>query len=690
MSTLIVAFLSFVGFIVAYNTYGLWLGGKVFSLDDSRITPSHALQDDIDFAPTRTSVLFGHHFTAIAGTGPIVGPAIAVCWGWLPALLWVVFGAIFIGAVHDMTALVISMRNQGKSIGDVAKTLVSQRVRILFLLLLCFVLTLVVAVFCTVISGVFIKFPQSVLCVWLSIPMASLIGFWNYKIKGNLLTPVIAGVCFMYFLVYLGTYYFPISIHPAYASTAEIATGAEESTGTSAGSDIQEPVPVGIIFRCGEHECQIPMIAHFCDPMNLWTTFLLIYCFIASILPVWLLLQPRDFINGCQLYVALFLLVVGLICAAVFQKADLVEATPAVVSVDSLAADGITSESPLIKTVLPLWPFLFITVACGAISGFHALVSGGTTSKQINQETDAKLIGYGAMLMEGALAVIVILACTAGVSLRSSSVSLAQSATKETEAFEGIDVSAKSDGLSDIERLTLAAKEAKEKGTENNLRQNWLSHYNKSWSEIGSSAVGTFVEGGGNFLAAMGLPVAFAMGLMGVLIASFAATTLDAATRLQRYVLQELGLKNMYLATLIVVFMGAALACMPSPTGKGTMGMLLWPVFGATNQLLASLTLIICMVYLKRYGRPLFFLILPLIIMTILPFWAMIDQMITWYGTKGAPIFGIVTNNHLMLALGTLILAIQVWVLVEGFYTLGKTIPVTELDSSDAADNKVA
>lgn len=624
MSTLIVAIAAFFGYIVAYNLYGKWLAKKIYCLDDNRATPAHTLQDDVDYAPTRSFVLIGHHFAAIAGTGPIVGPAIAVFWGWLPAMLWVVFGSIFIGAVHDFSTLVISMRNDGKSVADIAKSLVSTRVRILFLLLLCFTLTLVVAVFCTITAGVFINNPQSVICVWGSLPLAMIIGYINYKLKGNIVIPALIGVVILYFLIWLGIKY-PVSL--------------PESWG---------------------------------DPQKIWTYFLLAYCFFASTLPVWLLLQPRDFINSCQLYVALAALLIGMVVISFMGKTDLIQAAPAVVSVESLAADGITADDPIIKTAQPILPWLFITIACGAISGFHAMVASGTTSKQINKETDALPIGYGSMLMEGVLAIIVILACTAGIAVIGKEDAKPAPATIAAENVNKA-----------LATENAASEQAPADSQAKALRAHWLKNYNVSLTEIQNKAVPRFIEGGGRFLETIGIPFAYAMAMMGVLVASFAATTLDCATRLQRYLIQELGVRNMYLATCIVVFFGAALACMPSPTGQGAIGMMLWPVFGATNQILASLTLSIVMIFVKRSGKPCYFLVIPLIIMVILPMWAMILNMVNWITTPGASVCGPITNNHVLFAMGLAIVCIQIWILVECLYTLAHTVPQKILDAKE-------
>ena len=368
MSTFLVAVAAFVGFIIAYHTYGRWLARKLFGLDENALVPSKELQDDVDFVPSKTSLVFGHHFTSIAGTGPIVGLAIAVFWGWLPALLWVVFGSIFIGAVHDFGALVISMRNRGQTVGEVAGRIISPRAKLLFLLVLFFALTIVLAIFGLVIASIFKLYPESVLPVWISLPIAIVIGLVIRK-RPNLLIPLsIVALILIYSTVYVGAYHWPIEL--------KLTPNPDSS------------------------------LAEYMNPIVVWTLILLAYCAIASVLPVWLLLQPRDYINSYQLFVALALLVIGLLIASFTGQADLFESAPAMVSNDNLPAG-----TP------PIWPFLFITIACGAVSGFHCLVSSGTSSKQISCERDAQAIGYGAMLLEGALATIVILACCAGTGM---------------------------------------------------------------------------------------------------------------------------------------------------------------------------------------------------------------------------------------------------------------------------------
>lgn len=362
MFTLLIALASFFGFIIAYNTYGRYLSRKIFSLSTDSDVPSKMLRDDKDYLPTKKEVIFGHHFTSIAGTGPIVGPAIAVFWGWLPALLWVVFGSIFIGAVHDFGSLVVSMRNHGQTMGQVAGRVINARAKFLFLIILFFALTIVIGIFGLVIAIIFAYYPASVLSVWIEIPIAIAIGFWVYRKGGGLLGASLAALAIMYLCVVIGAYWLPIKI-PAVSALGAFGT-----------------------------------------PIVLWTGILLIYCFIASVLPVWTLLQPRDFINSHQLILALALLLLGLFVAGITGQADLLTSAPAI-------AKDIPVDAP------PIWPFLFITIACGAVSGFHCLVSSGTSSKQLSCETHAKTVGYGGMLLEATLAVIVILACCAGLGM---------------------------------------------------------------------------------------------------------------------------------------------------------------------------------------------------------------------------------------------------------------------------------
>lgn len=605
MSTLIVAILAFVGFILAYHTYGRWLSRRIFNLDGEATTPSHQLRDNVEYIPTKREVIFGHHFTSIAGTGPIVGPAIAVFWGWLPALLWVVFGSIFIGAVHDFGALVVSLRNRGQTVGEVAGRLISPRARVLFLVVLAISLTIVLAIFGLVIAAIFSLYPESVLSVWIEIPVAIAVGYWVHRRGGGLLLSSLLALGVMYGALWLGVYYLPVDLAAIFSIPAN-GNGGE-----------------------------------LLNAVVLWTIVLMTYCFIASVLPVWVLLQPRDFINSHQLMVALVLLVGGLFGAALLTSAPSLTATaPAI-------ADEIPADAP------PIFPFLFITIACGAISGFHCLVSSGTSSKQIDCETDAQYVGYGAMLLEGALAVLVILACCAGVGMG---------------AWQKDKVSNEYVAVNDAAGQQLTGQAAwrhyyQVKITEGN--GGWANH------SLGKK-VGAFIEGGANFIASIGVPLKLAIGVMAVLVASFAATTLDTATRLQRYVLQELSATagaplNKYAATAVAVSVGTVLACSGAKPGAG--GMLLWPLFGATNQLLAGLAFMVTVFYLWRRGKPILFAAVPMVLMLLLPAWAMTWKVLHDWLPAG--------KTHLV-AFGVGILGLQIWMIIEGVLVWQKAKGVLE------------
>ena len=550
-------------------------------------------------------MIFGHHFTSIAGTGPIVGPAIAVFWGWLPALLWVVFGSIFIGAVHDFGALVVSLRNRGQTVGEVAGRMIAPRAKILFLLILFFALTIVLAIFGLVIASIFKMYPESVLSVWIEIPIAVAIGYWVYKRHGGLLVPSIVALALMYVAIYVGVNYLPISLPDSWGSSVVI-----------------------------------------------WTIVLMIYCFVASVMPVWTLLQPRDFINSHQLILALGLLMLGFLVAGVSGKASLMDSAPAVTDANAIV------DAP------PIWPFLFITIACGAVSGFHCLVSSGTSSKQVAKETDAQYVGYGAMLLEGALAVIVILACCAGVGMGQFN------RVETADRVSGYDYVAQNVEGSD---QILAGSAA------------WKSRYraDKGWAAFGlPHMIGAFIEGGGNFIATLPfMPLNFSIGIVAVLVASFAATTLDTATRLQRYVIQELAttlkvqpLTDKYAATALAIGLGCALAMMRGGPDKplGTGGLILWPLFGAINQLLAGLAFLVTVFYLWRRNKPIWFAAIPMVIMVIMPIWALLWQMFNghsgwWWNGK-----------YLLVGIGLAVMALEAWMVVEAALLFPKAKGVAE------------
>ncbi|MDB4541602.1 hypothetical protein N9192_01770 [Akkermansiaceae bacterium] len=372
-----------------------------------------------------------------------------------------------------------------------------------------------------------------------------------------------------------------------------------------------------------------------------WCLILLIYCFFASVLPVWILLQPRDFINSLQLLFALGLVTVGLVAAAFMGGAPVGEVRHAL-EIVAPAVNLSPADAP------PIFPFLFITIACGAISGFHCLVSSGTTSKQLKCETDAQFIGFGAMLTEGFLAVLVILACVAGIGLGSGSENLLG-----VEAFE--------------------------------------SRYS-SWSAAGGlpAKVGAFVEGSANFVKVLGIPSSFAVALMAVFVASFAATTLDTACRLQRYVVQELAgslgghkakspfnplklLTNRYAATLFAIVIAYLIARLPGADGTaGKGGTILWPLFGAINQLLAGLSFLVITFWLRRRGLPNLITIIPGIMMLLLPLIAMSYNLRT-FSEKG---------NWLLFAIGFITIMLELWMIVEASLVWKKVKGVIEPEAT--------
>ena len=645
MTTLLIALGAMVGYVIAYHTYGRWLASKIFSLNPAASVPSIELNDDRDFVPTDKSVLFGHHFTSIAGTGPIVGPAIAVMWGWLPALVWVLLGSILVGAVHDFGALVVSMRSKGQTVGDVAGKVLNKRVRVLFLIVLFMALTIVLAIFGLVIASVFKQYPAAIFPCLVQIPIALGIGMWLHKNKVNLLIPSLVALATMYATLIFGNSGFLATINDTMASWSVIT----------------------------------------------WVVILLVYSYVASVLPVWSLLQPRDYINSLQLITALGLVVVGLLIAGLIGGAGHNGGArmPLEISAPMIRANPEGAPSVI--------PFLFITIACGACSGFHCLVSSGTSSKQIKCETDAQFVGYGSMLTEGFLATLVILACVAGLGLGT------QNASGEWVTGEAA----------------------------------YMARY-ASWdSAAGLGAkVAAFVDGSSNFLQAIAIPPKIAVAIMGVLVASFAGTTLDTACRLQRYVVQELAgtlggnsssgssrsislnplcwLTNKHCATIFAVTLALVIASLPKgqpavslndalggtipadylaekpdipiaavsggfsgaawwfETFAGKGGLLLWPLFGATNQLLAGLAFLVIAFYLWRRNIPVWFIVIPMIFMLIVPAWAMLTDLPKWIRSDDP--------NWIVVVIGISTLVLEVWMLMEAFLMWPKVKGITETD----------
>ncbi len=570
MGSLAIMVLSFVGFILMYKLYGQYIGRRIFKLSGACKTPACEYEDGIDFVPTKKEVIFGHHFTSIAGTGPIVGPAIAIIWGWVPALLWVFIGSVVMGAVHDFGALIISMRNQGKSISEYTSKYVNNRTKFFFFVIVFLELWIVIAVFGLVIAIVFNIYPQAVLAVWIEVPIAIWLGHQIYKRGKDPMVLSIYAVALMYFFVVIGPW-----------------------------TQFKMPAIAGI------------------PATGVWTIILLIYAFFASTLPVGTLLQPRDFINSHQLIIAMALLVVGVVVSAFSGRLEIV--APAVQMAPAKAP--------------PMWPFLFITIACGAISGFHSLVSSGTSAKQVRDETESLFVGYGSMLMEGALATLVIIAVAAGIGMGYT--------PKGGETLTGV-----------------AA---------------WTTHYSSWASASGLGAMITaFVDGAANMMGSFGIPKIITLAIMGVFVASFAATTLDTATRIQRYVVAELAgdlklnfLTGRYPATFIAVGTALLLAFAAGPGGNGALK--LWPLFGAVNQTLAALALIIITLYLQRLGGLKWIIAgLPAVFMAVMTIWAVILNQVNFLGA----------NNMLLSVINICILFVAIWIVIEGvvkfFASMGK------------------
>jgi carbon starvation protein len=549
MPAIVIAVLVAVAFFLGYRFYSKYLAEKVYVLDKNFETPAHEFEDGVDYVPTNKHVLFGHHFTSVAGAAPIVGPAIAVFWGWVPALLWVVLGTIFAAGVHDFGSLVVSVRNRAQNLGTLSATVINARARTLFLLIIFFLLTLVNAVFAVVIAILFEAFPASVIPIFFEIPLAIFIGQYIYRRRTSALIPSIIGVILLYLSILLGQV-FPIDITPVAS-----AIGLESRT--------------------------------------LWIIILFIYTFIASRLPVWLLLQPRDYINSHQLFIALGVIFLGIL-----------------VGFDRIVAPALNTDLPAGS---PFWfPFLFITIACGAISGFHSLVSSGTTSKQLDNEEDARYVGYFGAVGEGSLALGSILATTAGLGAYAA----------------------------------------------------WQEKY-ADFSTASGGAVGYFVEGVGHFANNLGIPLAIATTFAAVVVVSFAATTMDTGVRLQRYIIQEIGeisrirpvARNITLATSLAVLFPLGLALYPSDAGgeSGFAFGYLWRLFGTTNQLTAGLALAVVAVWVFTRGRNPLAQIIPLTFLLTMTVWALFIQLGEFY--RG--------GDWLLTIVDAIIFVLSLWLIVE-------------------------
>lgn len=562
MSSIVLVLLGFTILFIGYRFYSKFVGRRIFDInEENHLMPSKEFEDGIDFVPTKKHILFGHHFTSVAGAAPIIGPCVAAYWGWLPALVWILFGTILMGAVHDFGALVMSVKEKGKSIADIASTTISKRARLMFLIFIILLVWLVLAVFAMAVADLFVGIPSSVIPINIEIIIAIIMGYLIYKKKMDILIPSLIALALLYFFVWVGT---------------------------KAPVDFTEVMPAQ-------------------DAKNLWIILLFIYSAIASLLPVWTLLQPRDYINSHQLIVGLGLLFLG-----IFVAQPIVDAP----ALRSFSEPGVPS----------LFPLLFVTVACGAISGFHGLVASGTSSKQLEHLSDARMVGYGGMIGEGTLALATTVAAVAGISL--------------------------------VTQCNLPSV-----GQVSDL--NWAVYYD-SWAHASGNKAAAFVLGGGALIQSLGIPASMANTLMAVLVISFAATTLDTATRIQRFILKEFGLAmkikpltNRYVATVIAIVPAILLAFWNvSDPGSGPTrqaGWVLWPIFGASNQMLAALTLMVLTLYYWQRKKPILPLLIPMVFIMVVTFTVLVSNAINFYG-----------HNGILFGLTILLMGLIIWMVFEG------------------------
>jgi len=505
MSASILLLSAIILFVFGYRFYGRFLSHKL-GIDPNLQTPAHTMNDGVDYMPARRSVLVGHHFASIAGAGPILGPIYGVIFGWVPVFFWILIGSIFVGGVHDFTSIVASVRHGGKSIGEVIESVIGLSGKRLFLIFAWFMLILVVAVFCRAVASIFVKAPATASASLSIVLLAVLFGLSLYHFKIPLWVASSLSVLLLFGCLILGTRF-----------------------------------PIQFSFQT-------------------WMFILIGYIFIASVTPVWILLQPRDYLNSFLLYAILLGGAVGIF-----------------VSNPQVTFPSFTSFHTDLGM---LFPILFVTVACGAISGFHSLVSSGTTSKQLNNERDAQVVGYGSMLIEGILAVIAL-----------------------------------------ITALVLA------KGD-----------YSYLITQKGGGPIEIFATGVGGFIASLGIPQSTAVTFAALAISAFALTSLDTATRLGRFLFQEYfsgekfqkfnkkesGLdqanliQNRFFATFCTVGAAGALAF----TGSSQT---IWPLFGASNQLLAAIVLLAITIWFSKLKKKNLFVKIPMVFMFVVTLTALIN-----------------------------------------------------------------
>lgn len=534
MNASLIALLGVVWLIIAYKWYGKKIERKVVQPSDTNSTPAHELNDNVDYVPTRTPILFGHHFSSIAGAGPIVGPILAFSlFGWVPTLIWILLGTVFMGAVHDYTTMMASVRSKGVSITDIAERSVSKTARWIFASFVWLALALVQAVFAVLTAQTLEQKPEIVIPTVGLMVLAVVFGWLVYRRGANLLISTIIAIVIIFLLIIIGDYY---------------------------------PIPASYDF---------------------WLIFCIVYAFIAATIPVWVLLQPRD-------YLSMYLLLAGLVLGFIglFVTNPTINA-PAFISFQS--GNG------------PLWPILFITVACGAISGFHSLVGSGTSAKQLSKESDGKKIAFGGMLTEGALALLVVM-------LMGSVLFWGQAPTEDLSGFVFQDL----------------------------LKQ---------------SANITFGTALGRVLNTLGIPLFMGIAFGVLMLNAFILTTLDTTVRLARYIVQEsVGTKvriftNRYLAAGSGLILAYLLTL-------GNNWKIIWPIFGASNQLVAALALFVATAYWFGYKRPRIFTLIPAIFMLITTEAALIYQLAWQYIPENNFVLAVIASALIILGF---IVAIEVF-----------------------------
>lgn len=523
MSGILLMLIAGIIFIIAYFTYGKYLDKKL-QVDPNRKTPAIEMADGVDYVVARKPVLLGHHFATIAGGGPIVGPITAAVFGWIPAVLWIVLGSIFFGGVHDYTSLQASIRHRAQSIGTIIKEYIGNRGQTLFLSFSIATIILIVGVFCVLVADTFAATPEAATASILFTILAIVFGFSVNQMRVNFVMASIFGVIIMFACIWVGIL-FPIQLS----------------------------APV-------------------------WIVILLIYSYVASVLPVWILLQPRDYLNSYLLYGMMLGGFIGIILA-----------NP---TIQLAGFTGFYNE-----TLGPLFPILFITIACGAISGFHSLVASGTTAKQLDNERNGRFIAYGGMLIEGFLAVIVVISV----------------AYLTTGAF--------------TERLADSG-----------------------------GPIPTFALGLAHFMNAFGLPMSVGVTFVSLAASAFLLTTLDSATRLGKFGVQEFAegrskfFHNQYVATLVIVVGAAALAF------SGTWADL-WPLFGSANQMLGALALLAISAWLIKIGVKSLFTLIPMVFMFILTLSALIVLMYQNF----------MINNWLLTISGFVLFVLCIFLIIEAW-----------------------